>query len=110
MRLSRFQEAPMDNRLNKIRKEMNVLRGEMLRAEEVMRAEVNHDRDCTETALGLMAMRAKMRLMVGEWTRLGGMANLPTVEERLKERRLSNTFGSRGARGRKRCAARRGSR
>ena len=86
-----MQEALMDNRLNKIRKEMNALRGEMLRIEEIMRDEVNRDRDCTQTALGLMAMRSRMRLLVGEWTRLGGLANLPTVEERLKERRGPST-------------------
>ena len=41
----------MDNRLNKIRKEMSVLRVEMLRAEEVVRDQVNHDQDCTYRTL-----------------------------------------------------------
>lgn len=77
----------MDNRLNKIRKEVSVLRAEMLRAEDVVRDQVNHDQDCTAAALGLMAMRAKMSALVREWTVLGGCARLPTVEERLKERR-----------------------
>src|SRR5215813_2366772 len=76
----------MDNRLNKIRKEMSALRAEMLRAEGVIRDQVNHDRDCTEAALLLMAMRAKMSALVREWTQLGGIAHLPTVEERLKGR------------------------
>ena len=74
----------MDNRLNKIRKEMNVLRAEMLRAEGVIRDQVNHDRDCTEAALLVMAMRERMSALVREWTELGGIAHLPTVEERLK--------------------------
>jgi hypothetical protein len=32
-------------------------------------------------------MRAAMTALVREWTLLGGLAHLPTVEERLKERR-----------------------
>jgi hypothetical protein len=32
-------------------------------------------------------MRAKMTAMVWEWKLLGGLAHLPTVEERLKEKR-----------------------
>jgi hypothetical protein len=81
------EEDSMDNRLNKIRKEMSVLRVEMQRAEEIIRDQVNHDQDCTEAALRLMAMRAAMTTLIREWTLLGGLARLPTVEERLKERR-----------------------
>ena len=77
----------MDNRLNKIRKEMNALRADMLRAEDVTRDQVNHDRDCTEAAQRVLEMRARMKAMVAEWKRLGGCAHLPTVEERLKEKR-----------------------
>jgi hypothetical protein len=76
----------MDNRLNGLRKEMNLLRAQMLRAEAVIRDQVNHDRDCTEAALGLMAMRAKMSALIRQWTLLGGLAHLPTIEERLKGR------------------------
>jgi hypothetical protein len=81
------EEDLMDNRLNKIRKEMSVLRADMLRAEEVIRDQVNRDQDCTETAQHLMALRATMTALVREWTLLGGLAHLPTVEERLKESR-----------------------
>jgi hypothetical protein len=81
----------MDNRLNKIRKEMNILRAEMLRAEEQIRDEVNRDQDCTSSAQSLMAMRSAMTALVREWTHLGGLAHLPTVEERLKERRGPST-------------------
>ena len=77
----------MDNRLNKIRKEMNVLRVEMLRAQDEIRDQVNHDRDCTASARRLLAMRGEMSALVYEWTHLGGIAHLPTIEERLKERR-----------------------
>jgi hypothetical protein len=84
---SLLEEDSMDNRLNKIRKEMSVLRVDMLRAEEVIRDQVNRDHDCTEAALRLLAMRAAMTALVREWTLLGGLAQLPTVEERLQERR-----------------------
>ena len=81
----------MDNRLNKIRKEMNTLRVEMLRAEDEIRNQVNHDRDCTASAQRLMAMRRRMSTLVLEWTHLGGIAHLPTIEERLKEKRGPST-------------------
>jgi hypothetical protein len=84
-----LEESAMDNRLNKIRKDMNGLRADMLRLEAVMRDQINRDRDCTESALRLMAMRAQLNTMVREWTQLGGIADLPTVEERLKGRRLA---------------------
>jgi len=77
----------MDNRLNKLRREMSVLRADMLRAEDAIRDQVNRDQDCTGAALCLMEMRAKMSALIREWTRLGGCVHLPTVEERLKERR-----------------------
>jgi hypothetical protein len=84
---SPLEEDSMDNRLNKIRKEMSVLRTDMLRAEEVVRDQVNRDQDCTETAHHLMALRAAMTALIREWKLLGGLAHLPTVEERLKETR-----------------------
>jgi hypothetical protein len=101
----------MDNRLNKIRTEMSVLRADMLRAEEAIRDQVNRDQDCTETAHHLMALRATMSALVREWTLLGGLAHLPTVEERLKERRGPSTKArARAARmpntGKRRLAAR----
>ncbi len=78
----------MDNRLNKIRKEMNGLRADMLRLEGVMRDQINRDRDCAESASRLMAMRREISMLVAEWRQFGGIADLPTVEERLKGRRL----------------------
>jgi hypothetical protein len=91
MEASLLEEAWMDNRLNRIRKEMNALRMEMLRAEDEIRNQVNHDQDCTEAAQRLMAMRVQMSALVREWTRLGGIAHLPTIEERLKEKRGPST-------------------
>jgi len=77
----------MDNRLNKIRKEMNLLREEMVRAERVMHDQIGRDRDSTEAAVRLLEMRMQLAAKVAEWTAMGGLAILPTVEERLKERR-----------------------
>ena len=96
----------MDNRLNKIRKEMNTLRLDMLRLEAVIRDQIRRDRDCTESASRLMAMRAQLCTMVREWTQLGGIADLPTVEERLKGRRLPQP-GTRAARFAREASARR---
>lgn len=77
----------MDNRLNKIRKEMNLLREEMRRAEAVMHAAIARDEDSTEAAVRVLEMRMQLAARVAEWTALGGLAILPTVEERLKEKR-----------------------
>lgn len=77
----------MDNRLNKIRKEMNLLREEMARAEAEMHDQIAHDRDSTASAVRLLEMRMQMAAKVAEWKALGGLAILPTVEERLKEKR-----------------------
>jgi hypothetical protein len=76
----------MDNRLNSIRKEMSALRADMLRVEDVIREQVNHDQDCTEAAQRVLEMRARMKAIVAEWKLLGGSVQLPTVEERLKEK------------------------
>jgi hypothetical protein len=81
----------MDNRLNRIRKEMSVLRADMLRTEDRIRQQVNQDLDCTVSALCLIEMRAKMTALVREWKLLGGYARLPTVDERLRERRGPST-------------------
>ena len=77
----------MDNRLNKIRKEMNVLREDMRRAEAVMHDQIARDQDSTEAAVRVLEMRMQLAARVAEWTAMGGLAILPTVEERLKERR-----------------------
>lgn len=75
----------MDNRLNEISRNIRVLRLKMLDLEAAIRDQVNHDRDCTESALRLMAMRQEMTALVGEWTLLGGADRLPTIQERLRE-------------------------
>jgi chorismate mutase len=74
----------MDNRINEIRREISLLRAEMVRVEEAMHDEIRHDLDSTETALRLMAMRADLAALVADWKAAGGGEHLPTIEERLK--------------------------
>ena len=74
----------MDNRLNEIRRKIRFLRTEMLSAEDAIRQQVNHDQDCAEASLQVMAMRVVMLGLIGERNRLGGEERLLDVEERLK--------------------------
>ncbi len=77
----------MDNRLNKIRKEMNLLREEMLRAEADMHDRIARGQDLSEAAVRLLELRMHLAAKAAEWKTMGGLAILPTVEERLKEKR-----------------------
>jgi hypothetical protein len=61
----------MDNRINKIRKKISVLRAEMLETERAMQRQVAHDQDCSDAATRLMAMRAELVQMIGERKVLG---------------------------------------
>src|ERR1700730_383851 len=81
------KEAPMDNRLNKIRKEMNLLREEMLRAEADMHDRIARGLDSSEAAVRVLELRMHLAGKCAEGRALGGLPILPTVEERLKERR-----------------------
>jgi hypothetical protein len=78
-------EAPMDNRLNELRRKISTLRREMLGLEASIRDLVNNDRDCTESSLRLMGMRQELTASVKEWALLGGGERLPTIQERLRE-------------------------
>jgi chorismate mutase len=75
----------MDNRISGIRRKISSLRAEMMDAEATIRDQINHDLDCTEASLRLMAQRAELLVLLGEWKAAGGSGRLPTVEERLKE-------------------------
>lgn len=75
----------MDNRVNKIRREITVLRAAMLKIEASIRDQISHDLDCSGSALRLMAMRAELATLVGQWKAAGGGERLPTIEERLKQ-------------------------
>jgi hypothetical protein len=85
MMLLQLKEAPMDNRLNELRRKIRAVRLGMLDMEASIRDQVNDDRDCTETALRLMGMRQQLTALVGEWSLLGGGERLPTIQERLRE-------------------------
>ncbi len=63
----------MDNRINKIRKKISILRAEMLEIERAMHRQVAQDQDCTEAANRLMAMRAELVRLIGERRALGDM-------------------------------------
>jgi hypothetical protein len=73
----------MDNRINEIRRKMNVLRAEMVRVEDAMRDQIRHDLDSTESALRLMEMRKELATLVADWRAAGGSEPLPTIQERL---------------------------
>jgi hypothetical protein len=74
----------MDNRINEIRRKMSVLRAEMVRVEDIMRDQIRHDLDSTDSALRLMDMRKELAALVTTWRAAGGSDPLPTIEERLK--------------------------
>ncbi len=76
----------MDNRINEIRKEIRLLRTTMLEAEASMRDQIQHDQDCSETALGLLAMRGVMSGLAQERGRLGDRETIG-VERVLVQRR-----------------------
>jgi hypothetical protein len=59
----------------------------MRRAEAVMHDQIARDQDSTEAAVRVLEIRMRLAARVAEWTAMGGLAMLPTVEERLKERR-----------------------
>jgi hypothetical protein len=63
----------MDNRINKIRKKISVLRAEMRETEHAMHRQVAHDQDCSDAATTLMAMRAELVQMIGERRALGDL-------------------------------------
>jgi hypothetical protein len=75
----------MDNRVNQFRRKISALRAEMMDVEAAIRGRINHDLDCTEASLRLMAMRAELLVLLGEWKAAGGSDRLPTVEQRLKQ-------------------------
>jgi hypothetical protein len=75
----------MDNRLNELRRKISALRLKMLDMEASIRDQVNHDRDCTDSALRLMDLRQELTALVRQWSLLGGGDRLPTIQERLRE-------------------------
>ena len=92
----------MDNRLSEIRRKIRFLRAEMLDVEDTIRKQINHDEDCAEASMQLMAMRVVMLGLIGERNRLGGEERLLDVDERLKlDCRVAGRGPLKGARGRR---------
>ena len=77
----------MDNRINKIRKKISVLRAEMLEAERAMHRQIAHDQDCGDAATKLMAMRAELVQMIGERRALGDL--MPIGQPDLRKSRIA---------------------
>jgi len=75
----------MDNRVNEIGRKIRALRAEMLTVESSVRDQINHDLDCTEASLRLMALRREVVDLLQQRKLAGGDERCPTVEERLKE-------------------------
>jgi chorismate mutase len=74
----------MDNRINEIRRRISTLRSGMPRVEAIVRDRINHDLDCTEAGMRLMAVRTELASLIAELKAAGGVDPLPTVEERLR--------------------------
>jgi hypothetical protein len=90
----------MDNRINEIRRKISALRAEMLTLEDSIRDQINHDLDCTEASLRLMALRREMVELLQQRKIAGDEDRCPTVEERLKENYRSPVKRNRPLRGR----------
>jgi len=73
----------MDNRVNEIRRKISALRLEMADVEATVRDLLNRDRDCTESALRQIGLRAGMTRLIGEWKAAGGGDLLPAARERV---------------------------
>jgi hypothetical protein len=73
----------MDNRINEIRRKISALRIQMADVEAAVRDLVNRDRDCTESALRQIGLRAEMTRLIGEWKAAGGGDLLPAIGERV---------------------------
>jgi hypothetical protein len=72
----------MDNRVNKIRKQISALRLEMRETEGAMRKEVAHDLDCTGSSIRLMAMRTELADLVRERRTLGDLTPIGLPDPR----------------------------
>jgi hypothetical protein len=64
-------EAPMDNRINEIRRTIRALRVSMREAEAIMHEQINRDEDCSFVAQEVIKMRSVMSGLVKERTALG---------------------------------------
>lgn len=79
----------MDNRINENRRKIRILRTQMLEAEAAIRGQIGRDEDCSENALGLMAMRAEMSGLSKERSRRGDDKEPIVVERLMRQRRAA---------------------
>jgi hypothetical protein len=86
----------MDNKINKIRKQIKMLRCKMLEAEASMRDQIRLDLDCTETALRLMAMRSEMVGLAEQRAALGDAREPIEIERLVLSRRTTDARKPRG--------------
>jgi hypothetical protein len=74
----------MDNKLNEIRRKISRLRAEMLSLQAHIRDLVNHDMDCSEPSIRLLAMRSEMVALIARRNAMGGGEVCPNIAERLR--------------------------
>lgn len=67
----------MDNRINRIRREISLLRARMLELQELVRQQIAGNLDCAETACEQLAARKEIARLIGAWKAAGGGDRLP---------------------------------
>lgn len=67
----------MDNRINEIRRKINMLRSSMLELETQVRDQIAADLDCAQAAGEQLAARREIARLIGEWKAAGGGDRLP---------------------------------
>ena len=67
----------MDNRINEIRRKINMLRSSMLELETQVRDQISADLDCSQAATEQLAARREIARLIGEWKAAGGGDRLP---------------------------------
>ena len=75
----------MDRKLDEIHRKISRLREEMLLLQQDIRGQVNHDLDCSECSIRLMAMRAQMVGLIGQRNAIGGSEACPDSATRLQQ-------------------------
>ena len=67
----------MDNRINEIRRKINMLRSSMLELETQVRDQIAGGLDCSQAAGEQLAARREIARLIGEWKAAGGGDRLP---------------------------------
>jgi hypothetical protein len=75
----------MGSKLNEIRRKISRLRADMLVLQQHIRVQVNHDLDCSESSVRLMAMRTQMVDLIGRRNALGGIEACPDGAAQLRQ-------------------------